>query len=222
MPVICWRAPRRWRPRWGGRAGRWRGWCALAYSMAGGLFLATRLPVLAARHPGLRIELVMRDQFSDMIEERLDLALRSGDIADVSLVARRVGYLGRAVVAAPIYLERHGAPSTPADLARARLPGARHRARLRHLAFTGPEGPMSVRVSGGFIANDSQVVNVAARSGHGIALLPEFQVIDDLRAGRLFRLLEDYPSQLFRCTSSIRRVATLPRERGWSWTIWWN
>ena len=52
-----------------------------------------------------------------------------------------------------------------------------------------------MRVSGGFIANNSAIVNVAARSGHRIALLPEFQVIDDLRAGRLFRLPDDYPSQ---------------------------
>jgi DNA-binding transcriptional LysR family regulator len=52
-----------------------------------------------------------------------------------------------------------------------------------------------VRVSGQFIANDSQAVHRAARAGHGIALLPEIQLIDDLRAGRLFRLLEDYPSQ---------------------------
>ena len=80
-------------------------------SVAGGLFLAPRLPMLLARHPGLKVELVMRDQFSDMVEERLDLAWRSGDIADASLVVRRVGQLGRAVVAAPIYLERHGAPS---------------------------------------------------------------------------------------------------------------
>ena len=81
--------------------------------------------------------------------------------------------------------------------------------------FTGPEGPITVRVSGGFIANNSAIVNVAARSGHRIALLPEFQVIDDLRAGRLFRLPDDYPSQLFQCTSSIRRVATLPRGAVW-------
>ena len=90
-----------------------------------------------------------------MIEERLDLAVRSGDIADVSLVARRVGYLGRAVVAAPIYLERHGAPSTPADL-------AEHECVVHDVGpdshiwpFTGPEGPIAVRVSGGFIANNS-------------------------------------------------------------------
>ena len=156
----------------------------------------------------------MRDQAVDMIEERLDLAFRSGEIADASLVARRAGYLGRAVVAAPIYLERHGAPSTPED-----LPG---HVCLIHDAtpepetwrFTGPDGPISIRVKGAFLANDSEAVRRAARAGHGIALLPEIQLIDDLRAGRLFRLLEDYPSQrspVFIVYPSRRNLA--PRTR---------
>ena len=101
----------------GRQSGTPRGLVRLGTSVAGEMFLATRLPVLLARYPGLSVELVMRDQHTDMIEERLDLAFRSGDIADASLVARRVGNLGRAVVAAPIYLERYGAPSTPSDLA---------------------------------------------------------------------------------------------------------
>ena len=179
----------------GRQSGAPRGLVRLGTSVAGGLFLATRLPVLLARHPGLSVELVMRDQNSDMVEERLDLAFRSGEIADASLVARRVGFLGRAVVAAPIYLERHGAPSTPEDL-------ATHTCLIHDATpepelwrFTGADGPISVRVSGAFIANDSQAVQRAARAGHGIASLPEIQLIDDLRAGRLFRLLEDYPSQ---------------------------
>jgi DNA-binding transcriptional LysR family regulator len=164
-------------------------------SVSAGRFMAPRLPTLLAQHPGLRVELVMRDQFSDMVEERLDLALRGGEIADASLVARRIGQLGRAVVAAPLYLERHGAPSVPADL-------LSHTCLIHDTAadaevwrFTGPEGPINVRVNGAFIANDSEALNLAARAGHGIALLPEFQVIDDLRAGRLFRLLDGYPSQ---------------------------
>ncbi len=164
-------------------------------SVAGGLFLATRLPILLERYPGLSVELVMRDQHSDLVEERLDLAFRSGEITDASLVVRRVGFLGRAVVAAPIYLERHGAPARPEDLT--------EHACLIHDAtpepeiwrFTGPEGLLSVRVTGAFLANDSEAVRRAARAGYGVSLLPEIQVIDDLRAGRLFRLLEDYPSQ---------------------------
>jgi DNA-binding transcriptional LysR family regulator len=180
----------------GRQSGAPRGLVRLGTSVAGGLFLATRLPVLLDHYPGLSVELVMRDQHSDMIEERLDLAFRSGDIADASLVARRVGNLGRAVVAAPIYLERHGAPSTPLDLA--------DHVCLIHDApadphvwrFGGPDGPTSVRVHGAFLANDSEAVRRACRAGHGIALLPEIQLIDDLRAGRMYRLLEDYPSQV--------------------------
>jgi DNA-binding transcriptional LysR family regulator len=178
----------------GRQSGEPRGLVRLGTSIAGGLFLATRLPALLARHPGLSVELVMRDQPSDMIEERLDLAFRSGEIADASLVARRAGQLGRAVVAAPIYLERHGAPATPDDLALHIC--LIHDATDPHVwRFTGPDGPMSVRVSGAFLANDSEAVRRAARAGHGVALLPEIQLVDDLRAGRLFRLLEDYPSQ---------------------------
>jgi DNA-binding transcriptional LysR family regulator len=179
----------------GRQSGEPRGLVRLGTSVAGGLFLATRVPVLLARHPGLSVELVMSDRNTDMIEERLDLAFRTGEIADASLVARRVGVLGRAVVAAPIYLERHGAPSTPEDL-------AGHMCLIHDATpepdlwrFTGLEGPTSVQVSGAFLANDSEAVRRAARAGHGIALLPEIQLIDDLRAGRLFRLLEDYPSE---------------------------
>jgi len=179
----------------GRQSGAPRGLVRLGTSVAGGLFLATRLPVLLARYPGLSVELVMRDQESDMIEDRLDLAFRSGEIADASLVARRAGFLGRAVVAAPIYLERHGAPSTPEDLTAHICLIHDATAEPQVWRFTGPDGPLSVRVTGAFIANDSEAVRRAARAGHGIALLPEIQLIDDLRAGRLFRLMEDYPSQ---------------------------
>jgi DNA-binding transcriptional LysR family regulator len=180
----------------GRQSGAPHGLVRLGTSVAGGMFLATRLPVLLARYPGLSVELVMNDQFIDMVTERLDLALRSGEIADASLVVRRIGQLGRAVVAAPVYLERNGAPSTPADL-------AAHTCLIHDAAaepdvwrFTGPDGPISIQVSGAFIANDSEAVRRAARAGHGIALLPEIQLIDDLRAGRLFRLLDDYPSHI--------------------------
>ena len=78
----------------GRQSGEPRGLVRLGTSVAGGLFLATRLPALLTRHPGLSVELVMRDQPTDMIEERLDLAFRSGEIADASLVARRAGHWG--------------------------------------------------------------------------------------------------------------------------------
>jgi DNA-binding transcriptional LysR family regulator len=172
-----------------------RGLVRLGTSVAGGLFLATRLPELLARHPGLSVELVMRDRPGDMIEERLDVSLRVGEIADSSLVARRIGYLGRAVVAAPVYLERHGAPATPEDLADHVCLIHDSMAEPNVWRFTSPRGPLSIEVKGCFIANDSEAVRRATQAGYGIALLSEIQVIDDVRAGRLFRLLGDYQTQ---------------------------
>jgi DNA-binding transcriptional LysR family regulator len=163
--------------------------------VVGAQFLATRIPVLLARHPGLKVELVAHDRFGDMVEERLDLALRPGELNDSSLRMRLVRMVSLEVVAAPIYLERRGAPAAPADLA--------NHACLIHDAgpdpdlwhFTSADKTLSVRVSGRFIATDNVPVRLAALAGHGIAMLPDLQVVDDVRAGQLVRLLSEYPSQ---------------------------
>jgi DNA-binding transcriptional LysR family regulator len=81
-------------------------------------FLSQRLPTLLADHPGLKVELVVSDRFGDMIEDRLDLAVRAGDITDASLVRRKEWTVERVAVATPSYIERHGKPSVPADLSK--------------------------------------------------------------------------------------------------------
>lgn len=103
-----------------------------------------------------------------------------------------MGSFGRAVVAAPVYLEKRGAPSVPADL-------GEHTCLVHDLGpdsdlwrYTGPDGEHSIRVSGGFLANDSAAIRLAAAAGHGIAALAEVLVFDDLRSGNLVRLLNDY------------------------------
>jgi DNA-binding transcriptional LysR family regulator len=157
-------------------------------------FLAQRLPILLAARPGLRVELVVSDRFGDMIEDRLDLALRVGEIADASLVLRQSWTAERVAVAAPSYIERNGLPSTPADL-------ARHTCIVHDVGpesdvwkFVMPEGHEGFRVSGGFLANDVRTVRMAAKSGYGIAFLNLLDVFDDLRGGQLVRLLGGFPS----------------------------
>ena len=157
-------------------------------------FLAQRLPILLAAQPGLRVELVVSDRFGDMIEDRLDLALRVGEITDASLVLRQSWTAERVAVAAPSYVERNGLPSTPADL-------ARHICIVHDVGpesdvwkFVMSEGPKGFRVSGGFLANDVRAVRLAARSGYGIAYLMLLDVFDDLRSGQLVRLLGGFPS----------------------------
>lgn len=161
-------------------------------SVAFGLFLAPRLPALFARHPGLSVELVMRDGPSDMIEERLDIATQTSPPQDRSVIARQFGAFGRITVAAPAYLALRGEPDRPAVLGEheclihARAPDA------ADWPFAGPEGAFAVTVRGAFTANDSAAVHLAALAGLGIAMLPEIQVSDDVRHGRLVPLLRDW------------------------------
>jgi DNA-binding transcriptional LysR family regulator len=157
-------------------------------------FLSQRLPTLLADHPGLQVELVVSDRFGDMIEDRLDLAVRVGDLADASLVLRK-GWTGeRVAVAAPNYIERHGKPSTPADL-------SNHTCIVHNIGphsdvwtFVTPTGPQDFHVSGGFLANETTAVHLAVRTGYGIAFLALPEVIDDLQRGELVRVLSDFPT----------------------------
>jgi len=177
-------------------------------------FLAPRLPSLLSKHPGLRVELVVGDRFGDMIEDRLDLAMRSGEISDASLVVRRAGSSGRVTVAAPEYLERRGLPSTPAELADHICLVHNNGPDADLWTFTGPETTLNVRISGSFTADDSSAVHLAALGGHGIACLPQIEVFDDLRAGKLVSVLCNYPSppvQVSMVYSSRRHLA--PRTR---------
>jgi DNA-binding transcriptional LysR family regulator len=162
-------------------------------TVTGSRFLAQRLPTLLADHPGLKVELVVSDRFGDMIEDRLDLAMRLGEVRDASLVVRRSGAAPSVVVAAPSYIERNGKPSTPADL-------ASHTCIVHDVGpgssvwtFVTSDGSQQFHVSGGFLANDVSVVRMAARSGYGIAMLPLFEVLDDLRSGVLVSMLSEFP-----------------------------
>jgi DNA-binding transcriptional LysR family regulator len=176
-------------------------------TVTGSHFLAQRLPTLLADHPGLKVELVVSDRFGDMIEDRLDLAMRVGEVTDASLVVRRWGTASFVVVAAPSYIERKGKPSTPADLTSHTCivhdvgPGS------NVWTFVTSDGSQQFHVSGGFLANDVSAVHVAVRSGYGIALLPQFEVLDDLRSGMLVCMLSEFPAP------SIPLSAVYPSRR---------
>jgi len=163
-------------------------------TVAASRFLSLRLPSLLIDHPRLKVELVVGDRLNDLIDERLDFAMRVGEITDASLVVRRSGMATRVAVASPTYIKSHGEPSSPAELA-------------NHICIvhdTGPDsdvwtfvtrdGPEGFRVSGGFLANDGRAAHLAARTGYGIAHLGLLEVFDDLRSGALVRILRDFPA----------------------------
>ena len=159
---------------------------------AGAILTTPRLLMLLEKHSGLQVELVVRDRLGDMIEERLDVALHVGQPGDSSLMARQVGAFGRTLVASPVYLERRGAPSRPADLLEHACVVHEQGPDSAVWRFVGPEGPEEVRVNAGFRANNAVVVRRAALDGYGVAMVPEALVVDDIRTARLYRLLPAY------------------------------
>lgn len=160
--------------------------------VAASRWVMPRLPRMLERYPGLAVELVVADGFGDLIEERLDLALTGWAPQDSSTIARVVGSFGRVAVASGPYLERRGSPAHPSDL-------ANHTCILHELGpdsarwnFQGPEGEIEVQVSGAIRANSSEACRQAALADYGVAQLSEMTVADDVRAGRLYRVLTEF------------------------------
>jgi DNA-binding transcriptional LysR family regulator len=160
-----------------------------------GMLLLKRVPVLLARHPALTVELVMQDRLGDMIEERFDLAVTVGEIHGSSLIKCGLGTVTRIAVAAPDYLLRRGWPRQPDDLANHDCIVRRMTPGDEEWRLTGPAGTTGVAVRGVVSTNSHEAVRNAALNGLGIALLPEYLVVDDLRAGRLEQVLPAYGSE---------------------------
>jgi DNA-binding transcriptional LysR family regulator len=158
-------------------------------------FLAPRLGELSAQHTGLSVELLVRDTPGDLIQAGLDLAIIRGEMRDSSLVVRQVGHSRKVVVAAPSYLSEHGTPNTPDDLASHKCIVLTDEHDQRFWNFSGPTGQIRMRIDGPIATDNQQVAMLIALGGHGIALLTETRVFDDVQAGRLVPLLPLFPSQ---------------------------
>jgi DNA-binding transcriptional LysR family regulator len=161
------------------------------------------------RYPETQVELDLNDRDLDLIEERLDVALRIGPMRDSRLVARKVGAVGRVVVASPAYLAAHGTPAAPADLERhAAILGALWSA-PPEWRFGPAERPVAVRVAPRLMVNDNEAALAAARAGRGVARVLSYQAADDLASGALVRLLVDFepeprPVQLVTASAGYR------------------
>lgn len=155
--------------------------------------VAPVLGELASRHPRLELDVSYTDQIADLIQERFDAAIRIGQLQDSSLVARKIAPARAVVVASPDYLETHGHPAVPAEL-------ATHEC-LQYSGRTVPEWQfrcgkrvLSVRVGGRLRSDNGEVIIQWAAAGLGIANVPTFLVSDVIESGALVPLLVDYPA----------------------------
>lgn len=155
----------------------------------GRIVLAKRLPAFLAKHPALRLELTLRDYFSDLVAEGLDVAIRIGPLRDSALVARKLGELRMIACASKGYLRKHGHPRTAADLARHNCLGFVRDGRPSDW-YLGPPGDLSpVEISGSYHSNDAEALIAAATASLGIVYLLEFIVADALARGDLVPIL---------------------------------
>lgn len=159
----------------------------------GARYVAGPLAGFCNRYPGLRVELSLNDRVVDLVEEGYDVALRIGQLAETSLIARRLATCRLVICASPDYLARHGAPATPEALRRHNCLIYAYAASGTTWRFTGPDGrAVSVAVGGALVANNGDALHEAALCGAGVALQPTFIVGDALRRGSMVRLLPEW------------------------------
>ncbi len=152
-------------------------------------FLPKAINNFLTGYPEMQIDLNLSDEILNYAAEGIDVAIRIGNLKDSSVIARKLAESGRVLCASPSYLRRHGTPTQPSDLDEQRC-----------IIFVGEDvwrlrnslEEIRIRVSGRFKTNNAEMATQAALDGLGIALRSLWDVADDLRAGRLERVLPDY------------------------------
>lgn len=165
-------------------------------------------------HPEVTADLVLNDRNLDLLDEGIDVAVRVGSLADSSLVARRVGEVGRYVVASPEYLATAPPLGRPADLDRHHIVYSSNQPGVPEWRFSGLEGFQAIRLRPRLSVNAIEAVICAALEGKGVTRVFSYQVADELADGRLVRLLREFepapiPVQLVTVSARL----TPPRVR---------
>jgi DNA-binding transcriptional LysR family regulator len=145
-----------------------------------------------ARYPEVQLELFCTGRTVDLVEERFDLGIRAGTLADSTLIARAVGRVGWFLVATPAYLKRRARPRSPTDLKEHDGLFFGAAATANALRLDRGDASAHIDVPARLRVNDFDLLYAAATAGLGIALLPAFRCVDDLRARRLVRVLADW------------------------------
>lgn len=169
--------------------GQLRGQLRLTSSMSfGHAHLAAALADFLARHPLLKIDLDVSDRALNLVEARVDLAIRISADPDPALIGRPLAACASTLVAAPGYLDRQGRPTQPEQLAAHLCLGHSHFGRSEWVLRQG-ERTARVEVGCRFTANEATVLREAAQAGSGIALIPTYLAAEAVRAGRLEAVL---------------------------------
>jgi DNA-binding transcriptional LysR family regulator len=141
-----------------------------------------------AAHPQVEIRALLVDRIVSLLDEGVDIAIRIGDLPDSSLTAVPVGHIRRVVVAAPAYLERHGTPRHPGELAAHATISAYGARQGGTWGFAGLEAPVRSRLT---VTSFYAAIH-AAMAGAGLTQVASYQVAAAVAAGSLRLVLEEF------------------------------
>jgi DNA-binding transcriptional LysR family regulator len=166
----------------------------------GRMHVASGLAPFLARYREVSVEISLTDQIVSFADDAVDVAIRVAALPDSTLVARKLLDVRRLIRASPAYLEQHGHPFVAEDLTghdcltfRNNVYGALWRAGSRSWRLQGPNWEIvDIPVSGRLEANNAEAMIQGARDGLGFVLLPDWAVLEDIRAGRLVAVLPDH------------------------------
>lgn len=169
--------------------------------------ISPALPEFLGRYPELAVDLTLNDRVVDLVEEGFDVGVRIAPLADSSLVARRLAPSRSVLSAAPAYLEARGAPRDLDALEDHACLIYSYQASGEAWRLSGPAGERRLKVSGPLRVNNGDAILAAALGGLGVALLPCFICGDDLRAGRLVRVLPGWQAAAGNAVSAVYPAA---------------
>ncbi|MGO8185717.1 LysR substrate-binding domain-containing protein [Rhizobium leguminosarum] len=156
--------------------------------------LLALIPAFLERYPEVQLDISLTDGIIGLIEERTDIAIRSGAMDDSSLKARKLLESRRIIVASPAYLDAKGIPKTPQDLANHNCFSFNFRRSLNEWPFRNPGTSEVYRlpVTGNTAVNSGMIMRRLCLSGSGLGRVGQFHVQPDIDAGKLISLLEEY------------------------------
>lgn len=144
-------------------------------------------------YPNVQLDVVLSDMVVDLLDDRSDVAIRTGPLPDSLLTQRRLGTSDVVVVASPDYLGRAGTPAQPEDLRRHQRLGLSYARHVDAWPFIDSDGVRTaIAPSGQLRMGDGESLRQMALAGLGVARLARYHVGADLAAGRLMPLLEDW------------------------------
>lgn len=156
-----------------------------------------RLPELLSLHPQLALEISSTDRRVDIVREGFDCVLRVGAVSEGGLVARPLGEMQMVNCASPAYLKQHGTPKSPADLARHQLVHYSPTLGAPPTGFETMDGDLTVlhTMPGAVTVNSSEAYTAACLAGLGLIQVPLLGAKEQIDAGRLIRVLDDWPAR---------------------------